>query len=164
LIKRISIVCLIVILCGCATTRLYTVTKVVDGDTLILNGKKKVRLIGVDAPESRINNKFQRDIKNSGCTADQVLSAGEESKYFLSKFVNGEKIYIKLDGHKKDRYGRFLVYAFLKDNERSINETIIFEGYGVAYTKYNFKYKERFLKAEENAKALKKGIWKAGCL
>ena len=79
-----------------------TVTRVVDGDTIILNGRERVRLIGVDTPE----------------TVDPrrpVQYFGKEASGFTKRMVEGKKVRLEYDQTGKDRYGRTLAYVYLED-------------------------------------------------
>jgi micrococcal nuclease len=58
------------------------VLEIVDGDTLKVNyeGKEEsVRLIGIDAPESRINKKAKEDAKRSGEDLKTIIAMGREA-------------------------------------------------------------------------------------
>ena len=129
---------------------LYEVVRVVDGDTVILNidGKKtRVRLIGIDTPESVALDK-SRNVK-------QGKTASEYTKHLLEY----KKVRLEYDDEKQDIYDRKLGYLFL-DNE-FINEKLLKEGMAKLYTKTtNQKYAERLKKAEQYAKDNKKGFWK----
>jgi len=57
------------------------------------------------------------------------------------------------------RYGRVLAYVYLKDGT-FLNAELIKQGYGHAYTRYSFKYLERFRKYEKEARENKRGLWK----
>lgn len=123
------------------------VTRVYDGDTLILHGER-VRLLGVDTPET---NKTKR--LKSECYA-------KEAKDYLSMRVLNEKIHIKTDpkAAQKDIYGRILAYVYLGDE--NINGTLIEKGYGFVYMDGTYAKKADFIKRQKKAKRYKRGIWK----
>jgi micrococcal nuclease len=77
-----------------------TVTRVIDGDTLVLDGGERVRLIGVDTPETVHPNK-------------PVERFGKEASGFTRKMAEGKQVRLEYDaetaGH--DRYGRTLAYV-----------------------------------------------------
>lgn len=123
----------------------YRVERIVDGDTLVLEKIGKVRLIGVDTPETVDRRK-------------PVQYFGKEASLFLKNIALGKEVSIEYDQNKKDRYGRALGYLFLPDGTL-INLKIIEEGYGFAYTKYPFKRIEEFRKAEVQARTIGKGLW-----
>jgi micrococcal nuclease len=106
------------------------VSKVVDGDTIDvdidlgfdISFSSRVRLAGIDTPESR--------------TADKIEKAlGLESKEYLKKAIDGSKTVVikteKMDSSEK--YGRILGWVFLDGSEVSINQKMIDEGYAWGY-------------------------------
>jgi len=104
------------------------VKMVIDGDTLLLTDGERVRLIGVDTPETKHPEK-------------PVEYFGEEAYLFTKKMVEGKKVRLEYDQTRRDRYGRILAYVYLMDGT-FLNAEIIKQGYGFAYTKYPFKYME----------------------
>ena len=129
---------------------LYEVVRVVDGDTVILNidgQKTRVRLIGIDTPESVAEDK-SRNVKE-----------GKIASEYTKKLLEKKKVRVEFDDEKEDVYERKLGYVFLDDE--FINEKLLKEGMAKLYTKTtNQKYSERLKKAEEYARENKKGFWK----
>lgn len=132
-----------------------TVTRVIDGDTIEIfenNSTYKVRLIGVDTPESVDPRK-------------EVECYGLEASLFLKKELEGRVVELVNDPSQedKDTYGRLLRYVYLDNN--LINQKIIEEGYGFEYTfKKPHQFQKEFKEAEENAKTNNKGLWnKSNC-
>lgn len=126
----------------------YLCTRVVDGDTIVveINGKQeKVRLIGVDTPETVHPNK-------------PVEYFGKEASKFTKSMVEGKKVSIDYDWQRRDKYGRLLAYVYLEDGT-FLNAEIIKQGYGFAYTKYPFKYIDEFREYEKEARGNNKGLW-----
>ena len=126
----------------------YLCTRVVDGDTIIIkmNGKQeRVRLIGVDTPETKHPKKPVEDF-------------GHEASVFTTRLVEGKKVTLEYDQEKRDKYGRLLAYVYLEDGT-FLNEEIIKQGYGFAYTKYPFKYLDDFRGFEKEARDNKNGLW-----
>ncbi len=136
-----------------------TVTYVVDGDTVHLDGNEKVRLIGVDAPEYHKSLKMYRDAKKHHCTNEEIHALGEKALDYAVSLLAGKEVDIKYDAKRTDMYGRTLGYLYLKDGTLT-NLEIVKQGYGIAYIKYPFKYKDQFVAAEEKAKTAKRGLWK----
>ena len=99
------------------------VRRVVDGDTLVLENGERVRLIGVDTPETKHPKK-------------PVEYFGKEASRFTRKMVEGKRVRLEFDqanaytGHK-DKYRRTLAYVFLEDGT-FLNAEIIKQGYGHA--------------------------------
>jgi len=106
----------------------HIVTRVVDGDTQILDGHERVRLIGVDTPETKHPNK-------------PVEYYGKEATAFTKKMLQGKTVRLEFDqaNAHKDKYKRALAYVFLWDGT-FLNTEIIKQGYGFAYTRFPFKY------------------------
>jgi endonuclease YncB( thermonuclease family) len=82
----------------------------------------------------------------------------------VKRVVDGDTLQLatgEFDQQRVDRYGRLLGYVFLESGGILVNEKIIADGYGHAYTKYPFRddYMERFRKAERDAREKGKGLW-----
>lgn len=130
----------------------YHVKKVVDGDTFwIDDGSEKgvkVRLIGVDAPESR----------NAG--TKEIAYFGKEASDYLTKLIGGKKVRLEYDAGHFDKYGRTLAYVYLQDGT-FINAKLVRDGYANVMTiPPNVKYADTFLKMERKARNQKRGMWK----
>jgi micrococcal nuclease len=121
------------------------VERVIDGDTFICSGAK-VRLIGVDTPESTINPHLEKQRK-LGDTAT-VLGYGKFAKEFTQKIIPpGIKVRLEFDVQRTDKYGRLLAYVWLPDG-RMLNEILLKEGYAMLYTvPPDVKYENRLRKA-----------------
>jgi micrococcal nuclease len=131
----------------------YQVKKVVDGDTFwVDDGSEKgikVRLIGVDAPESR----------KSG--SKEITMFGRESSDYLTRLIGGKKVRLLYDVGHFDRYGRTLAYVYLEDGT-FVNAKLVKEGYANVMTvPPNVKYADTFLNLERKARNQKRGMWGA---
>ncbi len=140
-----------------------TLTRVVDGDTLkifYLGQEESIWLIGIDTPESRINKKAKRDAKRSGQDIKTILEMGKRATEYVKSLLRpGDLVTIKYDVQEKDRYGRLLGYVYLR-NGKMLNEEIVKAGYANVMTvPPNIKYQDRFLKAYQEAREGKKGLW-----
>jgi len=122
------------------------VKRVVDGDTLLLFNGEKVRLIGVDTPETKHPQK-------------PVERFGKEAHLFTKKMVERKEVRLEYDQTRRDRFGRILAYVYLMDGT-FLNAEIIKQGYGFAYIKYPFKYMEEFGQYQREAMENKRGLWK----
>ena len=127
---------------------IYQIERVVDGDTLILQGNTRVRLIGADTPETVKPN-------------HPVEPYGPEATEFTKRFIEdaGGEVRLQMDRERKDGFDRFLAYVFVDD--RMLNEELIRAGLATARTEFNYSpsMKRRFRQAEDEAKAAKLGIW-----
>jgi micrococcal nuclease len=127
----------------------YFCTRVVDGDTIIVNidgRKERVRLIGVDTPETKHPNK-------------PVEYFGREASAFTTHMVEGKKVNLEYDWQRRDKYGRLLAYVYLEDGT-FLNAEIIKQGFGFAYTRFPFKYLDEFRRYEREARKAYKGLWR----
>ncbi len=125
------------------------VTRVVDGDTIeispAVDGIEEVRFIGVDTPET----------KDPRCA---VQPYGPEASRFATVELQGQEVGLEFDVERTDRYDRLLAYVY-KDSEM-FNETLLEEGYAqVATFPPNVRYVDRFLAAQNGARAAALGLW-----
>ncbi len=133
----------------------YEVDRVVDGDTVILliDGKKeRVRLSGVDTPES------------VGDYEDHPEFYGKEASAFTEENLDGRNVYVEFDKKKRDKYDRFLAYIWTEEPNENFNgffnAKLIEKGYAKWYNdRENKKYAKRFSELERNAKSKKIGLW-----
>lgn len=132
---------------GCSSREapLRTCLRVIDGDTIELDGRERVRLIGVDTPETKDPRR-------------PVGYFGAEASAFTERLVEGRRVRLEYDQTRRDRYGRTLAYVYVKD-DIFVNLEIVRQGYGHAYTKYPFRYIERFRAAEREAREARRGLW-----
>ncbi|MCS6938179.1 MAG: thermonuclease family protein [Roseiflexaceae bacterium] len=127
------------------------VRAVVDGDTLdvTLKGRtRRVRLIGVDTPETTHPSR-------------PVECFGREAARFLTELVNGQTVLLESDPSQgdRDRYNRLLRFVWLPDG-RLVNYEIIARGYGFEYTfSVPYTYQEQFKAAQRAAREAQVGLW-----
>ena len=127
----------------------YKVERVVNGDTLLLTNGERVRLIGVDTPETKHPEK-------------PVEYFGKEACQFTRGLVEGKEVRLEYDQTRRDIFNRILAYAYLMDGT-FLNAEIIKQGYGFAYTKHPFKHMEEFRQYEREAREAReaqRGLWK----
>ncbi|HEU4402072.1 MAG TPA: thermonuclease family protein [Candidatus Polarisedimenticolia bacterium] len=129
------------------------VLRTVDGDTLVvrIDGRaEKVRLIGVNAPESVDPRR-------------PVQYFGEEASAFTRRLTDGKRVVLEGDpGHEdRDQYGRLLRYVFLEDGTL-LNAEIIRQGYGQVYGRFPFSRMKQFRAYERQARQKRLGLWAAG--
>ena len=113
-------------------TRPLKVVRVIEGDLLVLNNGKKVRLIGVDA--------------------------AKQAESFVKEMVEGKEIELKYDRQRIDSKGHIRAYVYLLDGI-FLNAEVIKEGYAYVNREFTFKYFEQFRQYEQEAKENKKGMW-----
>ena len=139
------------------------VVRVVDGDTLKveLNGRiENVRLIGIDTPESKVNKKAKKYATRSSQDIKTIVSLGKAAVSFIKSIIKpGDLVDIEQDVQSRDRYGRPLVYIYLKSG-KMLNEEIIAAGFASVMTiPPNVRYQERFLRAYRAAREEQRGLW-----
>ena len=114
--------------------------KIIDGDTIHLNGKK-IRFSGIDTPEIK-QICLKNGVKNTcGITAKQIL---------IDKISNNR---IKCIEEGKDQYKRILAECFV--NNESLSSYLVRSGYAFAYRRYS----KKFISDEDYAKFNKIGMW-----
>jgi len=141
----------------------YLVKKVFDGDTFEaeINGKnEKIRMLGIDTPEKWNSDKFDRDSERTGKDKETIRKLGSLSSDFTTRLIGGKRVVLIPDskGDDKDKYGRLLRYVYLEDGT-FVNLKIVEEGYANAYRRFNVTKQSEFIRAEEDARKNKKGLW-----
>jgi micrococcal nuclease len=126
--KSLRIICFsiltILVLYGLLSARddVVRVNRVVDGDTLALTNGEKVRLIGIDAPESRPNPRAEKQMEAQGKDLTTIIFMGKAATRFVQGLVRpGDQVRLEFDIEKRDRYGRLLCYVYLR-NGKMLNE------------------------------------------
>lgn len=118
----------------------FTVSRIIDGDTFVLNTGEKLRLIGIDTPESY---------------EDYYQEATDR----LEELVLGKEVTLEKDISETDKYGRLLRYVYV--DGKFVNKIMVEEGWAEAYPyEPDTKYKTEFANAESIAKSNNLGIWK----
>ncbi|EAI8624426.1 thermonuclease family protein [Campylobacter lari] len=113
------------------------VSRVVDGDTIeakFEDEKLKIRLFGIDAPES-----------------DQAY--GKMATQFLKAIVLNKEVVLNVKD--EDKYGRILAIVYL--NDKDINQVMVKNGFAWAYEHYS----DLYINEQNYAKINKKGLWES---
>ena len=134
-------------------TDAVTIVRVVDGDTVVAHlpgGDERVRLIGIDTPETVDPRKpvqcFGREASN-------------RTKALLPK---GTPIRLERDAEARDRYGRLLAYVFRSGDGTFVNLALAEEGFAHQLTiPPNVAYADRFGAATAAARSAGRGLWSA---
>jgi micrococcal nuclease len=176
--------------CSLAFAQTVFVERVVDGDTLKLTNGERVRLIGVDTPESKANAKAKRDSQRSGQDVSAITGMGKQAAKYLEWLMGlGMSVKMEFDVQQRDRYGRLLAYVFLIDNSGKgrqvlpdadpftpgtedftpvyvddaifVNATLVKAGYASVMTiPPNVRYADLFKELYREAREQKRGLWK----
>lgn len=127
------------------------VKRVVDGDTLVLADGTKVRLVGVDTPESVHPRKA-------------VERFAREASQFTREHLTGKAVELIVDQNggatqHRDKYRRLLAYVLRKDDGFDVNAELIKQGLALVYTKFSFERREEFRCLQAMARETKQGLW-----
>jgi len=125
------------------------VQRVSDGDTFVatVQGRReRVRVIGVDTPESVDPNR-----------PDEPY--GQEASDFAKHYLDGETVRLAGDAEPRDRYGRMLAYVWLEDGT-FWNALLVAEGYAQQLTiPPNVTYADLFRRLAREARQHDRGLW-----
>jgi len=115
------------------------VTRVIDGDTVVLSNGERVRLIGIDTPE-----------------VDEYYY--DEATEELRSLIEGKTVRMESDTNNRDAYDRLLRYIYLGDS--FVNYEMVYGGHAESYCfDPDTTYCDDFNEAEEDAKENKRGMW-----
>lgn len=120
-----------------------TIVRVTDGDTIVLAGLGRTRLIGIDTPEVY----FRRECY------------GQEASSFTKRLLPpGTRVRYRFDVERRDRYGRALAYVW--KGRMFVNAELARRGYAVTLTiPPNVRYAERFRALAALARDHERGLW-----
>ena len=132
-------------------SQITIVTKVIDGDTIVLKNGQTVRYVGIDAPE------LHHPKKKRQCYAEQ-------SKEKNSQLVLGKRVRLEKDISETDKYGRLLRYVYVVNASNksvlSVNEKLVEEGYArVATFSPDVFLAQKLTDWQNKARDLKLGLW-----
>jgi micrococcal nuclease len=116
------------------------VIKVIDGDTVVIEGGESVRYLGIDAPEQ--SEEYYR-----------------EATEFNRKLVEGKVVELEKGIRDRDEYGRLLRYVFV--DGVFVNAELISQGLARAYIfDSSERYSQILVQLEQYAKLKNRGLWK----
>lgn len=122
-----------------------TVTRVIDGDTVILSPLGRSRLIGVDTPEVHGRREC----------------LGAQASAFTTRVLARQRVIYAVGVQPRDRYGRALVYLWLRDG-RFFNELLVAGGYARALAiAPNVRFADRLRERASEARRAQRGLWSA---
>ena len=134
--------------------KLFSVTRVIDGDTLHLDAPDgeqfitKVRLLGIDAPEVQGRDGppmfYSRGATDRACELAQGINV---------------TVHLEQAGPSRGRYGRLLAYLEMPDG-RFLNEVLVSEGCAYADRRFRHSYYQKYRQLEASARSLGKGLWR----
>jgi micrococcal nuclease len=130
---------------------LATVDRVVDGDTLVADfggNAERIRLIGIDAPES--------------VASDQPVHCfGAEASAALAQLLpEGTTIRVERDVEARDRYDRLLLYVYRADDDLFVNRWLVANGFAEARSyRPNTAHQADLGRVRDDARAAGTGLW-----
>lgn len=126
--------------------------RAVDGDTLVLDRQEKLRLLGIDTPETS----HTRRKGGAECF-------GAEASARVRELVVGRRVRLEFEpGELRDRYRRTLAWVYLEDGS-FLNETLVREGYARVYRHMPRSRRDAFDAAEREARRERRGLWGPAC-
>ena len=123
---------------GTAKAETATVLQVIDGDTCLLEDERRVRYLGINAPENGAPHAWEATLANN------ILIGGREIRM---EFLRA----------REDSYGRILAYVFVDGT--FVNEALVRQGHAHIIFRVGAKYGERLRQAQQKARAEGLGIW-----
>lgn len=124
------------------------VTRVIDGDTVKLGDGRRIRLLGIDAPELGYNGNPSED-------------GAMESLEWLRRRIEDTDVRLRYGPERVDRYGRTLAWIYLPDGEL-INKELLERGHARLVTKFGLPadLSAELHQATARARVRNRGIWK----
>ena len=130
-----------------------TVERVVDGDTIIVHvnsRRERVRLIGIDTPES---------VKPNTPVQCFAVVASNRTKALLPA---GAPVRLVGDVEQRDKYKRLLAYVYRQRDNLFVNLSLVRDGYAQPYTfPPNVAHTSEFVAAAADARNAGRGLWSA---
>lgn len=121
------------------------VIRVIDGDTIEIEGGERVRYIGIDTPETVDPRK-------------SVQCFGVEASNKNTELVGGKMMRLEKDITDRDKYNRLLRYVW--DNDIFVNLELVKNGFAYSYSyPPDIKYQDLFIKAQQEAVDVRRGLW-----
>lgn len=124
---------------------LVKVVRVIDGDTIEIEGGERIRYIGIDTPETVDPRK-------------PVQCFGVEASLKNKELVEGKMVRLEKDITDRDKYNRLLRYVYVDDT--FINLELVKQGFAYSYSyPPDIKYQNQIVKAQQEAHEAKRGLW-----
>lgn len=124
-----------------AAETLSGVASVIDGDTLEIHGER-IRLHGIDAPESGQHCRY----------AGTLQRCGQQAANALAEMIGRQAV--RCEGKERDRYGRLIAVCY--SGEANLNASMVRSGWALAYVQYSRDY----VLHEQMAAQERQGMWR----
>ena len=161
--KTLTIILAFLFLVSTAHAQKATVTKISDGDTIWIktsSGPEKLRLIGIDTPETFSSSKLDRDLNRCQISRKDMITLGKQASSHLRSLLSiGDPVEIKSYG--KGKYQRTLAEVY--KNSENLNLKMVSDGYACVYLKSSeLPLISKFEYAVSGLKAIlsQSGLWK----
>jgi micrococcal nuclease len=118
---------------------------VIDGDTIDVATIGRVRLLGIDAPETA--HRFET-----------AAPFGREAKQRLTSLIARRWVRLQFDGQRRDAYDRHLAYVLLEDGT-FVNAVLVREGLARVSTRVPLARLAELQRAEADARSHRRGMW-----
>ncbi len=135
---------------GIPEGRRAVVERVVDGDTIVVYDGERIRLTGIDTPET---------VK----PGSPIECFGKEASRYLAELLpEGTEVMLVRDVEEFDRYDRTLSYVYIVASGNFVNAEMVAQGYAYSYTyPPNVAHAEEFAEMQSEAQANNRGLWSA---
>ena len=157
------VVVAVLLLEGVTGSAAGTVEKVTDGDTIVVAGIGKVRLIGIDTMDAWNKDRTASQAAYYGMSEQRIRHWAEVASTRAKQTLEGKRVILEYGPEERDRYGRTLAYVHLRtaDGTTGVDFQLMMlrEGLAAAYRKFNHPRKAAYLAAEAEAKSARKGLW-----
>ncbi|MFB6360381.1 MAG: thermonuclease family protein [Halobacteriales archaeon] len=142
-----------------------TVTAVIDGDTLDVQfpdgTTDTVRLLGVDSPETQVENEPQEfeGVPDSEAGVTCLKNAGQNASVFVRDRAAGATVSLRFDplADRRDRYDRLLAYVELDGVD--LNRLLVDRGHARVYDS-QFTRSDSYYELEATAQSEQRGLWR----
>ncbi|UCF75315.1 MAG: thermonuclease family protein [Betaproteobacteria bacterium] len=145
-ILRISLVGALCVVAALASAETARVRHALDGDSLMLDDGRQLRLIGINAPEMGSKDRAEQPLARAART-------------LLANLVDGQTLRLRFDPETRDRYGRMLAYAQTGRGD-AIDEILLRLGLAwMVAVPPNVSDVKRLRAAEDEARRAARGVW-----
>ena len=135
---------------GGSGEQVVTLDHVIDGDTIRLVDGSRVRLIGIDTPETDPN------------IGEECFGA-EATAFAEDLLAEGDEVRLEFDDERRDQYGRTLAYVYRASDGLFVNAEMLRKGYAtVELYEPNLDHARQFRRLERRARLRELGLW-ASC-
>ena len=130
-----------------ADSEIVTISRVLDGDTVDCSDGRRVRLLGIDAPE----------LSHEGRAAERYA---DELTEWLDARISGKQVRLEFGPERTDRYGRTLAWIYDSEN-RLVNRELLAAGAAKLLANFGLplELEPSLRAAEAEARIARRGLW-----